>query len=70
MRVCTICTHPQRQEIDRAVAARTDSYRRSATRHGVHEAAIRRRAAVHMTGAMASAVEADLLSCCASKTRS
>ena len=57
-RVCTICTHLQREAIDKAIMAGTDSLRRIATQFGLSEAAVRRHKAAHVPGTLAQAQEA------------
>lgn len=60
-RVCTVCTHPDRLEIDAALVARVDSNRRIAARYGVSENAIRRHKAEHLPEALVKATEAGEL---------
>ncbi len=56
-RVCTVCTHPQRPEIDRALTEMSDSNRRIASQYDVSERAIRDHKANHLKVRMLKAVE-------------
>lgn len=47
-RVCTVCAHPERTEIDRALVAGIDANRRIAARFRVSEQAIRRHKSEHL----------------------
>ena len=60
-RRCTVCTHPDLAEIDRTLAAGNVSFRRLASRYGLHEAAIRRHGADHVPAVMAEAAQAELV---------
>ena len=53
-RACSICTHPERDAIDRALVAATPK-RRVAAECGVNEASVRRHAARHLPGALVKA---------------
>jgi FixJ family two-component response regulator len=46
-RICTRCSHPQRQEIDRALVAGRGN-RRIAARYGLSENALRRHRGEHI----------------------
>jgi len=56
-RVCSICVHPKRKEIDRALTEMSDSNRRIASRYDVSERAIRDHKANHLKVRMLKAVE-------------
>ena len=56
-RTCSICTHPQRAAIDRALTEMSDSNRRIASQHDVSERAIRDHKANHLKVRMLKAVE-------------
>jgi hypothetical protein len=56
-RVCTICSHPQRNKIEAALIA-AEPNRRIATRFDVDEAAIRRHVADHVHATLARARDA------------
>ncbi len=56
-RVCSICTHPQRVAIDRALTEMSDSNRRIASQYDVSERAIRDHKANHLAVRMLKAVE-------------
>jgi len=76
-RVCTVCTHPEREAIDLALAGKDASKRRIAAQYGVSETAIRRHRGDHLPGAVTKSQEAreDLhainvvaeLRCCAAR---
>lgn len=53
-RVCTICTHPQREALEAALVAGTPN-RRIAAQHDVTEQALRRHAATHLPARLAQA---------------
>ena len=53
---CTVCDHPSRTEIEREIIA-GEPIRHLATRHGLHEAAVRRHRATHLRKALARARE-------------
>ena len=55
-RVCTICTHPQRDEIDQAILA-GQPLRRIAPRYGVTETSLRRHRDNHLAKALEKARE-------------
>ena len=57
-RTCTICTHPEREAIDRALSPRVDSYRHIASQFDVSTAAVRRHEAEHLPESLAMAQEA------------
>ena len=48
MRTCTVCAHPKRGEIDRALIGRESSYRNIAERFGVSVGALSRHKAGHL----------------------
>ena len=55
--LCSICNHPRRQAIDKAIIAR-QSNRRIATQHGLSEAAVRRhKKGGHLPGKLIKAAE-------------
>lgn len=56
-RVCSICTHPQRVAIDRALTEMSGSNRRIASQYDVSERAIRDHKANHLKVRMLKAVE-------------
>jgi hypothetical protein len=56
-RVCTICTHPQRPEIDRALVEGA-TYRTIADRYGLSETALKRHKADHLPAHVAKARDA------------
>ena len=53
-RSCSICTHPERDAIDRALVAATPK-RRIAAECGINKASVRRHAAAHLPGALVKA---------------
>ncbi len=58
-RVCSICVHPKRKEIDKALTERSASNRRIATQFDVTESAIRGHKANHLKGRLQKAAERD-----------
>lgn len=58
MRVCSSCTHPEREAVDAALVAGTPN-RRIAAQFGLSEAAVRRHGAEHLPAALAHAQEAQ-----------
>jgi len=56
-RVCTVCAHPKRKEIDTALTEMSASNRRIAAQYGVGERAIRDHKANHLAVRMLKAVE-------------
>ena len=54
-RVCSVCTHPNRAEIDRALLSGETSNRRVASQYAVTERAIRDHKANHLKARMAQA---------------
>jgi hypothetical protein len=56
-RVCTVCAHPKRKEIDTALTEMSASNRRIAAQYGVGERAIRDHKANHLKVRMLKAVE-------------
>ncbi len=59
-RRCTICTHPQREEIDRALAS-GQPFRTIAVRYGVSATSLKRHRA-HVQDAIQQAIEAKVVS--------
>jgi transposase-like protein len=57
-RTCTVCVHPQRHAIEKALVGGTPN-RRIATQHGLSEAAVRRHADAHLPVALVQAQEAQ-----------
>jgi len=57
-RTCTICSHPERPEIDRELASESTPNRRIAARYGVSEQAIRRHRTEHLPAHLSTAHEA------------
>jgi hypothetical protein len=55
-RVCTVCTHPKRAEIDQAIALGTHVKRRIASENGISEASLWRHAANCLEPALLEAV--------------
>jgi hypothetical protein len=60
-RVCSICTHPQRVAIDRALTEMSDSNRRIASQYDVSERAIRDHKANHLAVRMLKAINGAAL---------
>jgi hypothetical protein len=58
--VCTVCTSPDREEIDRQLAAGEGAKRRIATRYSLTESAIRRHEARHLDPALIAALRPSL----------
>ncbi len=58
-RVCSICVHPKRKEIDKALTERSASNRRIATQYGVNESAIRGHKTNHLKDRLLKAAERD-----------
>lgn len=56
-RSCTVCFHPQRDEIDKALALRTGSFRALAAQHDLSETAVHRHAREHLGLAMRNSKE-------------
>lgn len=57
-RVCTVCTHPKRSAIDRALIVASTPNRRIATRYGLSESSVRRHRAEHIPAMLVKAEEA------------
>lgn len=57
-RVCTVCSHPQRPEIDRALVAGELSFRNIAERFGTSPTALTRHKKEHVPASLAKAQEA------------
>lgn len=60
-RTCTVCSHPEREAIDRALLS-GEANRRIAAHHAVSEQAVRRHKADHLPAALAKAHEAEEVS--------
>jgi len=60
-RTCTICEHPERETIDRALVGET-SNRSAASLYDVSEAAVRRHRTNHLPASLAKAKEAEEVS--------
>lgn len=58
-RVCTVCTSPDREAINEALAARSDSFRTIADRFRLSKTALVRHKAVHLPAHVAKAAEAQ-----------
>lgn len=58
-RLCTVCSHAERGEIDATLAGETSPNRRIATRYGLSEAAIRRHRRDHLSSGMVHAAEQE-----------
>jgi hypothetical protein len=58
-RICTVCVHRRRREIDRALVRGEASNRRIASQYGVSEIAVRRHKAAHLPRRLAQAQEAE-----------
>lgn len=56
-RTCTVCSHPKRPEIDRALLAGEESNRRIASQYDVSERAIREHKKNHLAERLAKAAE-------------
>lgn len=59
-RRCTVCIHPQRDEIERAIA-RGESYRSIAHQYSVSHTAIIRHARAHLPQPVQAAVQAEMV---------
>jgi len=59
-RRCTVCAHPQREEIDTAIA-RGDSYRRIALQYSLSLYAVNRHARAHLSRPVRAAVQAEMV---------
>ncbi len=57
-RVCTVCTHPERQAVDKALVA-GGTLRDIAGRYGLSKSAVERHAAEHLPAALVAAVGAE-----------
>jgi hypothetical protein len=60
-RICTICSHPQRDEIDRLLVAADASNLGISSLFGVSESALRRHKSRHMPAALARAHAAEVV---------
>jgi len=58
-RVCSICVHPKRKDIDKALTERSASNRRIAAQYGVNESAIRGHKTNHLKDRLLKAAERD-----------
>lgn len=54
-RVCTVCAHPERDKIDRALALESSSFRDIAGHYGLGKSAVERHAAGHLPAKLAKA---------------
>jgi transposase-like protein len=59
-RRCTICDHPRRAEIDRALLRNEDGYRSIAKRFAISESALFRHRQGHLADVVAKGLEAEL----------
>ena len=59
-RVCTVCVHPQRQDIERAIA-QGEPYRAIARQYGVNKDSIRNHAKSHLPNPVQAAVQAEVV---------
>jgi len=57
-RQCSVCTHPKRDEINRAIVAGKLSLRRIAKQYGLSPSAVERHAGAHIPATLAKAREA------------
>jgi hypothetical protein len=57
-RICTVCAHTARQEIDKAIVAQ-QGYRRIASQYGLVETSVRRHAADHLLPELLAAWQAE-----------
>src|SRR5262245_65354921 len=57
-RLCTICHHPDRSAIDKAIVSQAPN-RQIASLHGVSEAAIRRHARTHLPATLVKAAQVE-----------
>ena len=57
-RICTICTHPDRDAVDKAVVSQAPN-RQIASLYGVSEAAIRRHKRSHLPKTLVKATEVE-----------
>lgn len=60
-RLCTICCHPQREEIDLALARHAEGYRGIARRYGVDDNALQRHERSHLHTSFAQLQEAHAM---------
>jgi transposase-like protein len=58
-RTCTVCSHPDREAIDRALVSRDASNRRIASQHDVTERAVRNHKANHLPATLMKAQDAQ-----------
>jgi predicted transcriptional regulator len=58
-RVCTVCSHTERREIDRTLVSRSASYRDIAGHYGVSKTAVSRHTKEHLPELLAKAYEAE-----------
>lgn len=56
-RLCSVCSHPERAEIEKALVTRFDSFRTIANRFGLSKAALIRHKAEHLPGHLLKAKE-------------
>ena len=60
-RQCSICTHPERAEIDEAIVTRTGSLRKISKDFGVSETSLHRHAKNHITESLTKAGQAKAI---------
>lgn len=58
-RVCTVCNHPERGEIDSALVAASSSLRNIAERYGISATALHRHKKAHLPAALVKAKAAE-----------
>jgi hypothetical protein len=58
-RLCTICSHPQRRAIDRALVGGHLVNRKIAAQHQLAESSVRRHSSTHLPASMVKAAEAE-----------
>lgn len=58
-RSCTVCSHPKREEIDRAIAAGIESNRAIASEYSIHVGSLRRHVVNHLPRQVAKAREIE-----------
>jgi len=58
-RTCTVCSHPNRADIEDAIVIHSQSKRRIAAQHGVTEQALRRHLREHLPALLALARDAE-----------
>ena len=58
-RTCTVCSHPERREIDRTLVSRSASYRDIAGQYSVSKTAVSRHTKEHLPDLLAKAYAAE-----------